>query len=143
MVDPRHPFRKLGLDPGGRTLPPRSPGEQEQEHAERDSQPADGVRSAIVSVHVACIGEGVGHDEGDRQPDDPPAKDAGPFTLARLENSIRIIAMIGIGTIATPTANGRTSLIAWPTSYTPVCAATRPDATAASRAAKSRSFWSA
>jgi hypothetical protein len=33
-----------------------------------------------------------------------PARNMGPFTRARVENSIRITAMIGTGLIATPTA---------------------------------------
>ena len=40
-----------------------------------------------------------------------PARNTGPFTLARPENSIKITAMIGTGLIATPTANVSTSLI--------------------------------
>ena len=40
-----------------------------------------------------------------------PMRNIGPFTLARLENSIRITAMIGTGLMATPTANGSTSAI--------------------------------
>ena len=41
-----------------------------------------------------------------------PSRNAGPFVLARSENSIRMTAMIGIGLIATPTAYGSTSLMA-------------------------------
>ena len=40
-----------------------------------------------------------------------PARNIGPFTVARPENSIKITAMIGTGLIATPTANVSTSLI--------------------------------
>ena len=40
-----------------------------------------------------------------------PMRNIGPFTLARLENSIRITAMIGTGLMATPTAKGSTSAI--------------------------------
>ncbi len=40
-----------------------------------------------------------------------PMRNIGPFTLARLENSIRITAMIGTGLMATPMANGSTSAI--------------------------------
>ena len=42
-----------------------------------------------------------------------PARNAGPFTFARSENRIRMMAMIGIGLIAMPIANGRTSLMPW------------------------------
>ena len=47
-----------------------------------------------------------------------PNRNNGPFTLARLENSIRITAMIGTGLIATPIANVSISLIP--------CAMSRP-----------------
>ena len=40
-----------------------------------------------------------------------PMRNIGPFTLARLEKSIRITAMIGTGLMATPMANGSTSAI--------------------------------
>ena len=40
-----------------------------------------------------------------------PARNIGPFTVARPENSIKITAMIGTGLIATPIANVSTSLI--------------------------------
>ncbi len=40
-----------------------------------------------------------------------PRRNAGPFTLARAENSMRMTAMIGTGLIATAMANVRTSLI--------------------------------
>ena len=40
-----------------------------------------------------------------------PARNDGPFALARSENRIRMMAMIGTGLMAMPTANGRTSLI--------------------------------
>src|SRR6266496_3831300 len=43
-----------------------------------------------------------------------PSANTGPFTRARVENRTRITAMIGTGLIATPIANGRTSLIALP-----------------------------
>ena len=45
-----------------------------------------------------------------------PRRKTGPFTRARAENSTRITAMIPAGLIATPIANGRTSLIALPMS---------------------------
>ena len=40
-----------------------------------------------------------------------PNRNASPFTVARFENRMSTIAMIGIGLIAIPIANGRTSLI--------------------------------
>jgi hypothetical protein len=40
---------------------------------------------------------------------DPPRRKAGPLLRARLENSIKMTAMIGIGLIAIPTANARIS----------------------------------
>ncbi len=43
-----------------------------------------------------------------------PARNAGPFTFARFEKRIRMIAMIGIGLMAMPIANGSTSLMPWP-----------------------------
>jgi hypothetical protein len=43
-----------------------------------------------------------------------PARNIGPFTFARPENSIRITAMIGTGLIATPIAKVRTWLIPCP-----------------------------
>ena len=46
-----------------------------------------------------------------------PSRKIGPLTFARLENSIRITAMIGTGLIATPIAV-RTSLIPLPTAPT-------------------------
>ena len=36
------------------------------------------------------------------------------FEPARADSSITMIAMIGIGLIATPSANGRASPMAWP-----------------------------
>ena len=45
-------------------------------------------------------------------PTNQPPRNAGPLTLARAENRTRMTAMIGIGLMATPIANGRTSLIA-------------------------------
>jgi len=44
------------------------------------------------------------------------SRNTGPFVRARLEKRMRITAMTGTGTIATPTANGRTWLIASPMS---------------------------
>jgi len=41
-----------------------------------------------------------------------PIRKTGPFTRARAEKRMRMTAMIGIGTIATPIANGSTSAIA-------------------------------
>ena len=46
-----------------------------------------------------------------------PRRKTGPFTRARAENSTRITAMTPAGLIATPIANGRTSLIALPMSH--------------------------
>ena len=40
-----------------------------------------------------------------------PSRNDNPFTVARFENRMRTIAMIGIGLMAMPIANGRTSLI--------------------------------
>ena len=40
-----------------------------------------------------------------------PSANIGPLTLARLENSMRITAMIGTGLMATPMAKGRTAAI--------------------------------
>jgi hypothetical protein len=45
-----------------------------------------------------------------------PSRNARPFERARSEKSIRITAMTGMGLIATPTASGRISPIASPTS---------------------------
>ena len=45
-------------------------------------------------------------------PTSHPARKADPFTFARAEKSTRMTAMIGSGLMATPMANGSTSLIA-------------------------------
>ena len=45
-------------------------------------------------------------------PTSHPARKAGPLTFARAEKSTRMTAMIGSGLMATPMANGSTSLIA-------------------------------
>ena len=55
-----------------------------------------------------------------------PAANAGPVARARGVPSIRTIAMIGTGLIATPTARGRMSPIAAPT---PTSQPGIPDAT--------------
>src|SRR4030088_603483 len=48
-----------------------------------------------------------------------PSANSGPLTRARAEKRTRITAMIGTGLIATPIANGRTSLMALPISACP------------------------
>ncbi len=45
-------------------------------------------------------------------PTTQPARNDALFAPARADKSIKMIAMIGIGLIATPIANGRTSPIA-------------------------------
>src|SRR5512132_1269664 len=49
-----------------------------------------------------------------------PAVKTSPLTRALAENRTRITAMMDTGLIATPIANGRTSLIALPMSQTPL-----------------------
>ena len=51
------------------------------------------------------------------RPASQPTAKAGPFAWARGVPSIRTIAMIGIGLMATPIAIGRVPPIAWPIVY--------------------------
>ena len=98
----------------------RAPGARRQEHEQhtkRELDDADPRLRAAVGRLPSCRSRArAARRPAIVRPTIQPSANAGPFDRARGVPSMRTIAMIGTGLIATPTASGRISPIAAPTS---------------------------